>query len=55
MADVEKRQSYGPAVERPEHSKSEIDHERAQLYKISAEDDARVRRKVDMVVLPMEC
>ena len=54
MADVEKKQPFGPVHDEPEQLKSEIDHNRAQIHKISPEDDARVRRKIDMVVLPME-
>lgn len=30
-----------------------VDQEHAQIYTITPEDDARVRRKIDMVVLPM--
>ena len=54
MADVEKEQPFGPMIEEPEQLKSEIDHNHAQIHEISPEDDARVRRKIDMVVLPME-
>lgn len=32
---------------------SKIDHERAQLHQVTPEEDARIRRKVDLVVLPM--
>lgn len=50
MADTEGNQS----IYRAENgSKAEVDHEHARVHKISREDDARIRRKVDMVVLPM--
>lgn len=54
MADIEKKHSYEAAADDDDLVKAEIDHGRAQIHKISPEDDARVRRKIDMVVLPME-
>ena len=54
MADIEKKQPYETAADDDNLVKAEIDHGRAQVHKISPEDDARVRRKIDMVVLPME-
>ena len=54
MADVEKKHNYGSAVDGKAYLDVQIDHEHAQDHKISPEDDARVRRKIDMVVLPME-
>jgi hypothetical protein len=53
MADIEKKRPLEAAEEDADASKTEIDHQQAQLHKISREDDARVRRKIDMVVLPM--
>src|SRR5262245_48044246 len=53
MADVEKKRPLEAAEEDADALKAEIDHQRAQLHTISREDDARVRRKIDMVVLPM--
>ena len=53
MDDDEKKQPLEAISERAETSQTNIDHEHAQLHKISPEDDARVRRKIDMVVLPM--
>ena len=32
---------------------SKLDHDHAQLHQITSEEDARIRRKVDCVVLPM--
>lgn len=52
-ADVERKRPMEAAVPDDSNLKSEIDHQHAQLHKISPEDDARVRRKIDMVVLPM--
>ena len=51
MDDVEKKEPY----EAISNGKLDIDHEHEQLHKISPEDDARVRRKIDLVVLPMVC
>lgn len=52
MDDLEKkRQLRDDALD--EHDASKVDHTHAQLHEISPEDDARIRRKVDLVVLPM--
>lgn len=32
---------------------TKIDHDHAQLHQLTPEQDARIRRKVDYVVLPM--
>ena len=53
MPDIEKKRPFEAAEEDTDILKTDIDHQRAQLHKISREDDARVRRKIDMVVLPM--
>ena len=53
MPDIEKKRPFEAAEEDTDTLKTGIDHQRAQLHKISREDDARVRRKIDMVVLPM--
>ena len=54
MADLEKEKPPAEAVHhRRTSSELEVDHDRAQIHKISPEDDARIRKKVDMVVLPM--
>lgn len=47
--DVTEKSSVekGEVTSSPEHDHSAVTH------KISPEDDARVRRKIDMVVLPM--
>lgn len=43
--------SIDGAAERQDLPK--IDHDHAQLHQITPEEDARIRRKVDLVVLPM--
>lgn len=53
MDDPEKKQPFEAISDGTEKSNIDIDHEHAQLHKITPEDDARVRRKIDMVVLPM--
>lgn len=53
MADVEKKQHIHAADEDDHVLNADLDRDNAQLHKISSEDDARVRRKIDMVVLPM--
>ena len=51
--DFEKKKPVEAISDPQETLKPEIDYEHAQIHKISPEDDARIRRKVDMVVLPM--
>ena len=46
--DVEKKTPLDEVA-----SDSEVDHGHAVVYQVSAEDERRVRWKVDMVVLPM--
>lgn len=53
MADIENKRPTEAAEEDLGTLKPEIDHGRSQLHNISPGDDARVRRKIDMVVLPV--
>ena len=53
MNDIEKKRAFEARIDEQQALKNEVDHEHAQIHKVSPEDDARVRRKIDMVVLPM--
>jgi hypothetical protein len=53
MADPGKKPADDALYSETKPQDIAIEYDHAQFHKISPEDDARIRLKIDMVVLPM--